>query len=68
MNSNALITHEEITRRAHAIWEQCGRLEGHELEHWLRAEHELRRERHQAAQFAQSHGGAAAKLRQRERV
>lgn len=33
---------EVIRRRAHAIWEQRGRPHGHDLEHWLLAELELR--------------------------
>jgi hypothetical protein len=46
------ITHEEITARAHALWEQEGRPEGREREHWLRAEAELQREREQSALVA----------------
>jgi hypothetical protein len=38
-------TKEEITARAHAIWEREGRPNGCETEHWLRAEAELRLER-----------------------
>jgi hypothetical protein len=34
-------THEEITRRAHAIYEASGRLPGHDLDNWLQAETEL---------------------------
>jgi hypothetical protein len=34
-------THDEIARRAYAIFEQEGRPEGRELEHWLRAEAQL---------------------------
>lgn len=36
-------THEEISRRAHEIWEREGRPEGRQVEHWLTAEAELRR-------------------------
>ena len=43
------ITQEEITRRAHDIWERSGRPEGEAIEHWLRAERELRAERGGAA-------------------
>ena len=35
-------THEEIARRAHAIYEENGRLPGHDLDNWLQAETELR--------------------------
>jgi hypothetical protein len=45
------ITHDEIALRAHAIWEQSGRPDGQETEHWLRAERELRLERGQAEEF-----------------
>lgn len=48
MNSPSTITHEEISQRAHDIWEQSGRLDGQETEHWLRAERELQNERRQA--------------------
>lgn len=33
--------HEQIRKRAHAIWEQEGRPHGREQEHWERAEREL---------------------------
>lgn len=33
---------EEIAKRAYAIWEQEGRPKGREMEHWLRAEAELK--------------------------
>ena len=35
-------TQEEIAARARKIYEQEGRLEGHSLDHWMRAERELR--------------------------
>ena len=35
------ITTEDITLRAHAIWEAQGRPSGRELENWLQAEKEL---------------------------
>lgn len=38
------ITHEEISQRARQIWEREGRPEGRDVEHWLQAEEELRRE------------------------
>jgi hypothetical protein len=44
MNSST-ISHTDIAQRAHEIWEQSGRPEGQETEHWLRAERELRQER-----------------------
>jgi hypothetical protein len=44
MNSVSLITHENIARRAHQIWEETGRQDGNEAIHWLQAERELRAE------------------------
>ena len=41
MNSASLITHENIARRAHQIWEETGRQDGNETIHWLQAEREL---------------------------
>ena len=36
------ITTERISLRAHAIWEEQGRPQGRELEHWLQAESQLK--------------------------
>ena len=36
-----VLTHEDIARRAHAIWLEGGAEPGHELDHWLQAEQEL---------------------------
>lgn len=33
---------EEIRRRAYELWVQCGYQSGHENEHWLSAEREIR--------------------------
>jgi Protein of unknown function (DUF2934) len=35
-------THDEIARRAYEIFEERGRLHGHDLDDWLQAERELR--------------------------
>ena len=35
------LTHEEIAQRARAIYEQKGRVPGHDLENWLEAEAQL---------------------------
>jgi Protein of unknown function (DUF2934) len=45
MNSpdNPNPSHEKITARAKEFWENDGRPEGRELEHWLKAEAELGR-------------------------
>jgi hypothetical protein len=32
---------ERIAERAYRIWEEAGRPEGHDMEHWLSAEAEL---------------------------
>jgi hypothetical protein len=39
--SNSKPTHEEIAQRARAIYEQKGRVPGHDLENWLEAEAQL---------------------------
>ena len=36
------ITTERISIRAHASWEEQGRPQGRELEHWLQAESQLK--------------------------
>ncbi len=41
-SSNPGLTAEDISRRAYELWEQEGRPESRDLEHWLRAEQELR--------------------------
>ena len=38
------VSHDEISRRARAIWEEEGRPEGKAEEHWMRAVRELSRE------------------------
>lgn len=43
---------DEIRRRAYELWEQHGRQSGHENEHWLLAEREVRDRYH--AQHSQS--------------
>ncbi len=40
-NGNGRPTHEEIARRARAIYEASGRMPGRDLENWLAAETEL---------------------------
>jgi hypothetical protein len=35
-------SYEEVSRRAFEIWDRSGRAPGHDLEHWLQAESELR--------------------------
>ena len=36
------VTHEEIARRAHELWEQDGQPHGRDQEHWIEAEKQLR--------------------------
>jgi len=36
------VAHEEIARRAHELWEQDGRQDGRDREHWTEAEKQLR--------------------------
>src|SRR5271165_4201387 len=45
MNMNHSISHKNIARRAHQIWEETGRRDGNETAHWLQAERELRAQR-----------------------
>lgn len=40
--SNPAIPDAAVAERAYGIWEQEGRPEGREIEHWLRAEAEIR--------------------------
>jgi hypothetical protein len=47
MNNASLISHENIARRAHQIWEETGRSDGNETLHWLQAEKELSRQSEQ---------------------
>ncbi len=42
MPSTGEPTNEEIAALAHSIWEQQGRPEGCDVEHWLTAEAQLR--------------------------
>jgi hypothetical protein len=34
-------SNEKVRIRAHQLWEQAGKLHGHDLEHWFQAEKEL---------------------------
>lgn len=40
--SSSTPTHEQITRRAYEIFIERGQPEGHDLDHWLEAEAQLR--------------------------
>jgi hypothetical protein len=42
---NGSPTREEIALCAHQIWEQAGRPDGRDMEHWLQAEAQLRKSR-----------------------
>ena len=43
---------DEIRKRAYELWEQCGREAGHENEHWLVAEREVRSRHHEQSYSA----------------
>jgi hypothetical protein len=33
-----MVMHEEIARKAYELWEQSGRIPGHDLDNWIEAE------------------------------
>lgn len=37
-----IVTDEMVAERAYELWEECGRPEGCDLQHWLQAETELK--------------------------
>jgi hypothetical protein len=41
LEKSALPTHEQISERAFQIYNASGRAEGHDVENWLEAEHQL---------------------------
>lgn len=41
----------EVAGRAYQIWEREGRLHGHDLDHWLRAEREIMAKEHSSEQI-----------------
>jgi hypothetical protein len=49
--SNGALEHNEIAFGAYCIWEQEGRPQDHDVDHWLRAER-LLRQAHQSAERA----------------
>jgi hypothetical protein len=46
-NGASMFSSEEIAERAYQIFEREGRSDGRDMDHWLQAEQELRREREQ---------------------
>lgn len=50
---------EEIAARAYEIYEREGRADGRDMEHWLRAESELRSERSNGRENSRENGRAA---------
>lgn len=46
-DSNQAFSSDEIAQRAYQIFEREGRTDGRDMDHWLQAEQELRREREQ---------------------
>src|SRR5687768_891864 len=46
-NGASMFSSQEIAERAYQIFEREGRTDGRDMDHWLQAEQELRREREQ---------------------
>lgn len=65
----AITNAAEIARRAYQIWEQAGRPDGHDLEHWYQASDELIRARGAMAEDVPDHiipnGGTSPDQRSR---
>ena len=57
-------THEDIARRAYALFEENGREPGHEMEHWLAAESQLMAARKAKTEPRSSNGSARSASRQ----
>jgi hypothetical protein len=45
---------QRVRERAYKIWEENGRPDGREIEHWLQAERDLSRDRGQAPDISSS--------------
>ena len=52
-------THDEIARRAYALFEKSGRVSGHDMENWLQAEAQLMADRKAKPETRQNSNGAA---------
>jgi hypothetical protein len=52
-------SHDDIARRAYALWEKDGRPFGRDLDYWLRAEADLRRAAYPTARPKAAPGGRA---------
>jgi hypothetical protein len=61
-NSNSYPTRDAVEQRAREIWEQRGRPDGQELDHWYQAEKELLEMRNQAEKAASSSPAAKPSL------
>ena len=57
MNSTSL-SHENIARRAHQIWEEAGQPSGNETAHWLQAERELHSRREKTGHVDSARGNS----------
>ncbi|MGC4070951.1 MAG: DUF2934 domain-containing protein [Nibricoccus sp.] len=55
------IQHEEIAARSHELWQKAGSPDGRDLEFWLGAEAELRREREDVKQTQRGEINAPAR-------
>jgi Protein of unknown function (DUF2934) len=56
MSKTSLLSHEDISRRAHQIWEETGQRAGNETAHWLQAENELQAQHEKAVEANVAHG------------
>ena len=54
-DSDGEISQHDIEFAAYCIWNQEGRIEGHDLDHWLRAEKLLREAKRKAGLQHESH-------------
>jgi hypothetical protein len=61
-NPNSYPTRDAVEQRAREIWEQRGRPDGQELDHWYQAEKELLEMRNQAEKAASSSPAAKTSL------
>jgi DUF2934 family protein len=59
METNRSLTEENISSRAHQIWEEAGRPHGFQEQHWQQAERELRHTPEKAANDSESIAPAA---------
>jgi hypothetical protein len=56
MNTTHSPSHEEISRRAHELWEEAGRGDGNDAAHWHQAERELRGQHRPTGEVSEARG------------